>query len=1209
MRLKQLKLAGFKSFANPTTFYFPRTITAIVGPNGCGKSNVIDAIRWVLGESSAKQLRGGAMSDVIFAGTQDKPAKSLASVELVFEHTQEAGKGGIYHALNLYHELSIRRQMSKDGKSDYFINGTKVRRRDVVDIFLGTGLGARSYAVIEQGMIGRIIEANPQQLREFIEEASGVSRYQSRRHDTQKQLDTARDNLSRLSDMASELSIQQKRLERQAKTAQLAQTWQSELDTINKTLLIDDYGQAWQKQQHLSQEFHAISEQVTAQHGILQQKITQIHTTQRHIIEAQFTHQDAQTQARRHWQQHFETQTLLGQNEKTIANEQNRLNALNFEINRLADYQADLIKQQTQAQAMLADLPVQMESLNRELNTLRDEVYHVRQQREHVASELVVLNKQKTELDKNLAVSENAIKHYNSERERHAKRQQNHEQNVIAWQTAKAKFDGEFTTIETIDFDEKITQLSNQIERLESQIIARQDDLADQGDEVQSLNRQQRQAEQQCQTWQTEQTTLQNLLDTQQNALTKTVQNSNQNAGHTRLPKLINAWQLTEQGKAIAPIFDTLASVFANWAIAEKDQLGENFAESFIFIQQNISNVTDNIDGFVSLSEFIATPKLPIFQHVWLNLVPANFTAFNLETALKKLPQGHWALLQNLANELWLVNSALRLNLTKALTLDESSQHLSQYFSQKIQHQARIDELAQLLTQQKPHRDRLNQALQQANVSLQEWQAQERRARNELLMLTQQKQRFEREKIQSQHRYQSAFDKLQQDKARLDNDSKNLGEETGGFEQKLAEEQQNLASIRQNLATLQPQLQQKIRERQTLDEQITSLSEQQKTWEQQTNRHTQNLATGQLQLRASEQQLAKTQQDIARLKQEHSELSQQIAEQGERLPLLRKQLGEQADQLAQANHNVAQFASQLIELETQLQAEQQLLHTAQTELDNLQSQKHRIDTAVALAQQTVGLIAKQLSQQGIDLPQVENLGLLESFLLKTATRKNAQAQVETLKQKLNELGAVNYSALAELDEVNQRHTPLAEQISDLTASSDKLQQAIKQIDSQTRQLFMAMLGEVNSALNHLFTQVFGGGKAELILTDNDGSHNWQSGLELMAQPKGKKNSRLALLSGGEKTLTALSLVFAIFKQQPAPFCVLDEVDAPLDDANVERFTNLIRELAKEVQFIFISHNKLAMQIADELKGVTMPTAGISKLVSVDMHQIEQYLEA
>ena len=285
------------------------------------------------------------------------------------------------------------------------------------------------------------------------------------------------------------------------------------------------------------------------------------------------------------------------------------------------------------------------------------------------------------------------------------------------------------------------------------------------------------------------------------------------------------------------------------------------------------------------------------------------------------------------------------------------------------------------------------------------------------------------------------------------------------------------------------------------------------------------------------------------------------------------------------------------------------MHTAQTELDNLQSQKHRIDTAVALAQQTVGLIAEQLSQQGIDLPQVENLGLLENFLLETATRKNHQAQVETLKQQLNELGAVNYSALAELDEVNQRHTPLAEQISDLSASSDKLQQAIKQIDRQTRQLFMAMLGEVNIALNHLFTQVFGGGKAELILTDNDGSNNWQSGLELMAQPKGKKHSRLALLSGGEKTLTALSLVFAIFKQQPAPFCVLDEVDAPLDDANVERFTNLIRELAKEVQFIFISHNKLAMQIADELKGVTMPTAGISKLVSVDMHQIEQYLEA
>jgi len=255
MRLKSLKLAGFKSFANPTTFTFRHGITAIVGPNGCGKSNVIDAIRWVLGETSAKQLRGGAMSDVIFAGTQDKAAKSVASVELTFEHTQDE-QTGIRHEFNLYHELSVRRQVNLEGRSDYFINGTRCRRRDVVDVFLGTGLGARSYAVIEQGMIGRIVESSPLQLREFIEEAAGVSRYQARREETQKKLEKTQDNLARLHDMQSELVSQQKRLSKQAASAERYEELALTLADIKQQLAIQQLYQAkhHQQQQKIAHE-------------------------------------------------------------------------------------------------------------------------------------------------------------------------------------------------------------------------------------------------------------------------------------------------------------------------------------------------------------------------------------------------------------------------------------------------------------------------------------------------------------------------------------------------------------------------------------------------------------------------------------------------------------------------------------------------------------------------------------------------------------------------------------------------------------------------------------------------------------------------------------------------------------------------------------------------------------------------------------------
>lgn len=1200
MRLKQLKLAGFKSFANPTTFHFPKTITAIVGPNGCGKSNVIDAIRWVLGESSAKQLRGGAMSDVIFAGTQEKAAKSLASVELVFEHTQgEDGssskkQGAILHALNLYHELSVRRQINKDGKSEYFINGTKVRRRDVVDIFLGTGLGARSYAVIEQGMIGRIIEANALQLREFIEEASGVSRYQSRREDTQKQLDTASDNLARLHDMASELSAQQKRLEKQAKTAQQAEHWQSELNSINEQLLIDDYGQAWQKQQTLANEFQAISEKVAHQQGLIAEMSEQHQTAQRHIAEQQLAYQNQQNLAQRHWQQHHEAQSLLAQSQQSLANDQQHLNTLNFELNRFADYQQDLLVQKMQAEANIAKMPEQIADLNRQINGLRDEQHSLKQQREHIAKTLAELNRQKTDHEKSLAVSENAIKHFTQQQAQHAKRQHSHDQAMTAWHTAKTEFDKTFAEMDDSDFDEKIGKISEQIEQLENRIIARQEDLADQADEVESLTRQHRQAEAQRHTWQTEQATLQNLLDKQQLAVAKNAQKSNQH----NLPKLISELQLSEQGKNFAPMFDTLAGVFADWAITENAHINENFVEQFAFIQDNVKEVTEKTHGFVNVSELIAKPKLAIVQQVWLKIEAVNLASFDIKKALEQLPNGNYLLIQTLDNELVLINSEFVVNLSKN---SQNNGEKSVNFSQSFTHQARIDELAELLNKQKPQLDRLANALQEATVSLQEWQAQDRTARNELLALTQQKQQLQHDKIQFEHRYQSAFDKLTQDKQRLEQDGKRLAEEGSNFGDSLANEQASSDSLKNILGELQPKLTQAISERQRLDERLNHLTSEQRELETQQNRLTQNLATGQLQIRASEQQLTKAEQDKARLNSEHTKLTEKMAEQNSRLPQLEAQVSEQAEQLEHANNELERVGQTVKALEADFHTAQVSLREAQHQFATLQQQSHAIDTALALAQQNVALIGEQFANKALALPNIEHVTLLT-----TRQRETFQRQMDSLKNQINELGAVNYSAVTELSEVNARLEPLAEQISDLTASIDKLQQAIKQIDSQTKQLFMAMLKQVNIELNNLFTQVFGGGQAQLVLCDDD-DKGWQSGLELMAQPKGKKNSRLALLSGGEKTLTALSLIFAIFKQQPAPFCVLDEVDAPLDDANVARFTRLIEQLAKDVQFIFISHNKLAMQIADELKGVTMPTAGVSKLVSVDMTAVEAYL--
>lgn len=1213
MRLKQLKLAGFKSFANPTTFHFPKTITAIVGPNGCGKSNVIDAIRWVLGESSAKQLRGGAMSDVIFAGTQDKSAKSLASVELVFEHTRgEDGSSGIHHALNLYQELSVRRQINKEGKSDYFINGTKVRRRDVVDIFLGTGLGARSYAVIEQGMIGRIIDANAVQLREFIEEASGVSRYQSRRDDTQKQLDTASDNLARLHDMVSELTSQQKRLEKQAKTAQQAQQWQQAQQAISEQLLIDDYGRAWQKQQTLAADFKAMRERVDAQQVLIERLIEQQQLAQQALTKQQQTLQTQQNLAKDYWQQHHETQSLLKQAEQALANDQQRQNVLNVELGRFAEYQQALQAQKQQAQMCIEGLPAKLQQLTAQLQQLREEQDDCKQQREHIAKNLVALNKQKQDVEKNLAVSENALKHHASQQQRQQQRQSEHDKAVLAWQTANATFDQQFAAFDDNELDTQMTKLRDEIERLEANIIARQESIADQADEVDSLTRQHRQAEQQYQAWQTEQATLQNLLAQQETALAQVIHQSANQENISSLPKLISQLQLTETGKGYANIFDTLVTVFAKWSIAADQDFAQIIHDHAVFIdnQSTLANISKNnpansqlIEGCLPLSALIAAPNLAIFQQVWISATPLDWAEVQDKGLLDSLPTGDWLLVQTSAQQLILCNQQLLINLSHLL--HEGQQVIS--FSQQLMNEARIGQLDEHLAQQQPQLQRLANRLQQARVSLQEWQAQDRTARNQLLSLTQQQQQCQQQKLQQQYHYQSALDKLTQDKKRLDSDSERLQQEGRDFADKLQQEQQRFYELSKTLSHLQPQLHQQISERQSLDERLNQFASQQRELEQQQNRITQTLATGQLQITASEQQLAKACQDQARFTSEQQLLSHKISEQQARLPQLQQQLRVDSTQLQTANDSVTQLTITLKTMENEVQQAQLAVQESQQQLSQLQQQYHTIDTAWALAKQNVALIGEQLTNRKIAVPKTDNIELMGS-----PKREQLQRQLDQLASQLVNLGAVNHAAVAELSEVNSRLAPLAEQISDLTASIDKLQLAIQQIDSQTKQLFMNMLTQVNIELNKLFTQVFGGGQAKLVLSDHtnvkDGSgKGWQSGLELMAQPKGKKNSRLALLSGGEKTLTALSLIFAIFKQQPAPFCVLDEVDAPLDDANVARFTRLIEQLAKDVQFVFISHNKLAMQIADELKGVTMPTAGVSKLVSVDMAEVEAYL--
>lgn len=1190
MRLKQLKLAGFKSFANPTIFDFKQTITAIVGPNGCGKSNVIDAIRWVLGESSAKQLRGGAMSDVIFAGTQEKSAKSLASVELVFEHTQadEHGKGGIHHPLNLYHELSVRRQITKDGKSDYFINGTKVRRKDVIDIFLGTGLGARSYAVIEQGMIGRIIDADAKQLREFIEEASGVSRYQSRREETQKQLITAQDNLVRLNDMAGELSQQRDRLEKQAKTAQQAQRYQHQIDEIVAILLQDDYANALQKQQQSLDIHQNFDKQLREKQQILDNLQQQQKQLQQQIYQQQIAQQEQQNLYQLYWQQQHESQTRLQGQQQQQINYENRLLVIDKELDNLNQQQQQVVANAEQMSGQLQSLPQQQAELTDQIQQMKHQQQQLQNQRKQLADELVEINKQKQEYEKQQAVAENNLKNLNNKQQQLQKQQQQYQQNLSNWQSNQQKFVESGDTSEQISV--KLQTITDKMEKLEQAILDRQEHLAEQMDEIDSLEQQHRQADKQQQTWQTEQETLQNLLNNQQNI----VKNNIDKLNSVDFANMIDDLQLTDIGKAYAKDFDTLAIVFKDWQIlanATDNAWSEITQQIAVILPKSASNPQTMAEksDLINFSQLIAQPKLPIFEHIWFCPCLENMNL--LSDFLQNLPMNDWLCVSSTQGLLW-INQHYCINLDKLMNQSDNQSNI-QRFSQ----QARIDELEILLQRQQPRLQMLSKQLAEQKIGLQEWQAKDKQQRHELLELSKQKQKLSTEQI----RLSSLEDKLADEKQRLDKVEQQWQMEQNSLSNELSENQQYLASIRQQLGNLQPILSEKINQRQQTDKLLSENQQQQQLLQQQQNVVTTQLAKVQLQQQYGEQELQKMIEQSQQLLQEKQSIVEQLANLQSNLPNQQQQLAQMSERLQIVKDDLDEITKKLSLFEQEKMQQLQVFEQYKQTFDELQQQVHTADTNRALATQTLGQILLMIDELKLSLPTDINI-------LSKTERKNIQENQQILKNKLQNLGAVNHTAMSELTEVQQRLEPLAEQIADLTASIDTLQTAMSQIDTQTKELFLTMLNNVNVELNRLFVQVFGGGQASLVLADDE-KQGWQSGLELMAQPKGKKNSRLALLSGGEKTLTALSLVFAIFKQQPAPFCVLDEVDAPLDDANVERFSHLIQQLAKEVQFIFISHNKLSMQVADELKGVTMPTAGISRLVNVDMHDVEQYLQS
>ncbi|WP_180108669.1 chromosome segregation protein SMC [Acinetobacter sp. YH12147] len=1144
MRLSSLKLSGFKSFADSTTLHFKANRTAVVGPNGCGKSNVIDAIRWVMGESSARQLRGGSMQDVIFTGTAKRKPVGMASVELRFDNTY--GKlGGAYNA---YTELAVRRQVNRDGKSEYFLNGTKCRRRDITDIFLGTGLGPRSYAIIEQGMINRLVDAKPEEMRVFIEEAAGVSRYQARRRETMLHLDHTSQNLSRLEDIASELKGQLKTLKRQSETALQYKTLESQIRSIKIEILSFQCEQSSRLQQEYTVQMTELGEQfklTRSELSTLEHDLGNTSELFQRLIQQSTPLQNEWQQAEKKLAELKMTleqkQSLVQQNSSTLAQLQEQ-KAQTKERLQLIDLQLEtVLSQQEQYTEQLQQAEQSTQEQAQAVQQLKAQQQKVQQQFEQIKAQVEKQQQQKLQM---LAQSEQLLKNISRIEQ---------QKDTLQQQSSSLQSQAQQDEIEQLNQDK--AQLSQQLAELEQQIQAQQQQLQQAHSLLNQHKNSSTELKSEIQVLQAEQKNLNQLL----------IKHSpKQQLQRTALMQVLT---LSDAAKPHAALIEKF---LAKWLNAQMLDADDNFQDSLARqLKPAAQHAPIQLANLSCLADWIESPSSSLWQQVAL--------ADDLAQALQLQPK-----LQAGQSILTLDGYQVGPDWVIGLLFDEASQSAQGALSHRI----RLEEIDGLLSQKQAE---LQQAEQDLSASQQQCQQLQQQLHEQQTQLKQQQQTLQALDLQ--------IAKIQSTEQAFAVQKQQLQHQLQQLEEQLEEDAMQKDDLEIDLHALSLKLEQALPNYKTLQFQLEELTAQLEQAQQLYQQQQQELELLRRQSVQATQQLELLEKDSGFLKTQHQQITAQM-EQAKKfvdpvqleLPALASQFAEQQQQTEKLQQTWNEWQLELNQIQSKQQQLTEQRHQQQQQDEKLRSQLEEKRLAWQAAKSDLQHYSEQLKALNSELIPGLNINVTAH-----------QQQLEKAQAQFDKLGAVNLAASEEYEEVSARYAELSHQIEDLEKTVAQLQAAMKSIDQETRKLFMTTFDQINTELQALFPKVFNGGEASLSLEDD-----WQSGVKLMARPPGKRNSSLALLSGGEKALTALALVFAIFRLNPAPFCVLDEVDAPLDDANVGRFCNLVQELSEQVQFIYITHNKLAMTMATDLLGVTMPEPGTSKLVSVNLEDATEY---
>jgi chromosome segregation protein len=1162
MRLEQIELSGFKSFVDLTQVSFPSNLVCVVGPNGCGKSNIIDAVRWVMGESSAKQLRGESITDVIFNGSTHRKPVGQASIKLLFDNS-DGTLGGQYAG---YSQISIRRQVTRDAQSAYFLNGTRCRRRDIIDVFLGTGLGPRSYSIIEQGMISGIIEAKPEELRSYLEEAAGISKYKERRRETENRIKHSRENLSRISDLREELRLQINRLKRQSLAAKRYKVLKEEERLLKAQLL----ALRWSTLDEESSNFNSVISQkqtlLESHRAELQHLDTEVE--KRHDAKTSISDEHNEVQKR-----YYAIGSEIARIEQTIQHQKERYQQLEEDLQQTeAAWQ--------EATQSLADDELKLVELKQKLVDSKPQVQKSKDQ--STVSQEILAEAERQMRDWQTGWDEfndDASKTTQTAQVEQTRIQHLEEKQLQASQRLE-KIDQEQQYLSTDQLQDELKQFSKAAEQVNEEHDKAQKNLAE---VITAINQQREQNQLNDVKFDEFRGHLQDMHG--RRVALEALQQASMGQKNEVVVKWLEHHQLKDK-----PRLSQDLQVDAGWESAVETVLGSYLQAICIDGVDTVAAVLNSLEhGHVTLFDVGVAQK------------SINQSSNNGELLSAKIKSN--LPITGLLNGVYITDSlddAFKMRKSfganesvitrEGVWLGENWVRVAREGDGKsgiIRRKNELEKLAKDIGQQELLFNKTEQLLMDGRKKIAELEQQ----REHLQQTFSQSQIKRADNSAKLHVKQSQIEQIKLRKERLDEEIKEQQQFIAQAHEDLSlsrnKWQEAMQAVEKNAEIREQLLEKRDRCRQTLDQARDKAHEDQET----AHEIELTLQSTQAQIASLELAVERTESQLATLKERRLSLTGDLEkgdspsdEWQQKLEVTLKGRLEVEKELTAARQRVDNIEHEIRLLEQKRREADDKAQIVRSELEEKRLQGTEFNVRKTTLQE-------QLAESSF------NLEALLQEMPEDAAEQTWQETIEQTAVRISRLGPINLAAIDEYEQAAERKEYLDSQAADLEEALNTLQNAIRRIDRETRTRFKETFDVVNKNFQEIFPRVFGGGKAYLEMTGED---LLDTGVLVMGRPPGKHISSIHLLSGGEKSLTAISLIFSLFQLNPSPFCMLDEVDAALDDMNVNRFCELVKEMSKQVQFIFISHNKGAMEMANHLTGVTMNEPGVSRIVAVDM---------